>query len=274
MTDRKKSFIRILPAGIWKNRRLILKLARNDFRTRYAGSYLGIIWAFVQPVVTVLVYWLVFGLGFRSQTASQVPFVLYLTCGIVPWFYCQEIMVSGTNALLEYSYLVKKVVFEIGVLPVVKAASAFFVHAFFVLVTLVIAMCYGFRPSIYLIQVVYYFFCMFVFLLGIVYGTCAVVVFFRDLSQIIAIALQVGIWSVPIMFDPQTAFSGHQNIVWIFRINPMYYIVTGYRDAIYGKIWFWERGWVNLYFWIWTGILFFLGTRVFQKLRIHFADVL
>ena len=88
-------------SGAFKNRALILKLARNDFRMRYAGSYLGIIWAFVHPVVTVLVYFLVFGIGFKSSTATSVPFIVYLTCGIVPWFYCQDVLVSGTNTLME-----------------------------------------------------------------------------------------------------------------------------------------------------------------------------
>ena len=272
MKKQSRSFLFSLPSDIVRNRRLILKLAKNDFRTRYAGSYLGIIWAFVQPVVTVLVYWLVFGLGFKSATTTDVPFVLYLTCGIVPWFYCQELLISGTNVLLEYSYLVKKVVFEIGVLPMVKAVSAFFVHAFFILVAIVIGMLYGIMPSIYLLQLVYYFAALFLFVLGIVYGSCAVVIFFRDLSQIISIILQVGIWSVPIMFNLQTFET--RSFAFIFRINPMYYIVTGYRDAIYGHVWFWERGWYTLYFWGWTVFLLLIGTAVFRKLRVHFADVL
>lgn len=64
-----------------------MKLAKNDFKTRYAGSYFGTFWAFVQPVVTILVYWFVFSVGFRSNTDELgVPFVLYLVAGIVPWF--------------------------------------------------------------------------------------------------------------------------------------------------------------------------------------------
>ena len=272
MKRQSKPFAIDLLSGVAKNRRLIGRLAKNDFRTRFAGSYLGIIWAFVQPVVTVLVYWLVFGFGFKSPSDSDVPFVLYLTCGIVPWFYAQEILISGTAVLLEYSYLVKKVVFEIAVLPFVKALSAFFVHAFFILVAIVIGILYGHYPSVYLIQLVYYFAAMFILVIGICYGTCAVVVFFRDLSQIIAIALQIGIWSVPIMFSLKTFESS--SFAWIFRINPMYYIVTGYRDAIYGRVWFWERGWYTAYFWAWAVLMFILGTHVFRKLRVHFADVL
>ncbi len=272
MKKQNRFFALSLPSEVIRNRRLIVSLAKNDFRTRYAGSYFGIIWAFIQPVVTVLVYWLVFGLGFKSHTDTGVPFVLYLTCGIVPWFYCQEILISGTNVLLEYSYLVKKVVFEFGVLPFVKALSALFVHLFFICVAVFIAILYGFRPSLYLLQLVYYFAAMFVLAIGICYGTSAAVIFFRDLSQIISIALQIGIWSVPIMFSLHTFETS--SFAWIFRINPMYYIVTGYRDAVYGRVWFWERGWYTAYYWAWALGLFLFGTHVFRKLRIHFADVL
>ena len=69
-----------------------MKLAKNDFKTRYAGSYFGTFWAFVQPVVTILVYWFVFSVGFRSNTDELgVPFVLYLVAGIVPWFFFSDV---------------------------------------------------------------------------------------------------------------------------------------------------------------------------------------
>ena len=113
-----------LPGQVAVNRRLIGKLAKNDFKTRYAGSYLGTVWAFIQPIVTVTIYWLIFGHGLKSGQSLDVPFIVYLVCGIVPWFYCQEVMSGGTNTLLEYSYLVKKVVFNIRVLPFVKVLSA------------------------------------------------------------------------------------------------------------------------------------------------------
>lgn len=98
---------------IWKNRKLIWKLSKNDFKTRYAGSYFGVAWALVQPVVIVLVYWFVFQIGLNNATADlkegiKVPFVLWLVSGIVPWFYFSESLSNGTNALLEYNYLVKK----------------------------------------------------------------------------------------------------------------------------------------------------------------------
>ena len=141
---------------LYRNRRLVFSLAKNDFKTKYAGSYFGTIWAFVQPVVTICVYWFVFGLALRGGADRGVPFVLWLVAGLVPWFFFQDGLVGGTSSLLEYNYLVKKVVFNIRILPVVKVISAGFVHCFFVLIVLVIYTCMGYPPTLYALQLIYY----------------------------------------------------------------------------------------------------------------------
>ena len=266
------SKIAALPGELHQNRKLIMRLAKNDFKTKYAGSYLGIVWAFVQPVVTILVYWFVFS-TMRAGMARQVPYVLWMIAGMVPWFFFQDSLNNGTNSLVEYSYLVKKVVFKISILPIVKLVSALFVHLFFIAVVLVLYTAMGYFPGLSEIQVVYYSFSMFILVLGITYLTSAVVVFFRDLSQIISICLQVGVWLTPIMWNFEDLhLSGI--ITYIFKLNPMYYIVEGYRDALITGRWFWERPVLTLYYWVFTLVVFWLGTRVFKRLRVHFADVL
>lgn len=264
-----------LPADVYKNRRLIGKLAKNDFKTRYAGSYFGAVWAFVQPVVTIFVYWFVFSVGFRSDTGELgVPFVLYLVAGIVPWFFFQDALMGGTNALLEYNYLVKKVVFNISVLPVVKILSALFVHCFFVVLTVVLYLLHGRFPDMYYIQIFYYTFCVIALVLGLCYATSALVVFFRDLTQIISILLQIGVWLTPIMWIAETSLKGNMFLQKLLQFNPMYYVVSGYRDVFIMKHWFWERpGW-TLYFWVFTAVCYLLGSWIFNRLRVHFADVL
>lgn len=255
------------------NRKLILNLAKNDFKTKYAGSYLGIIWAFIQPVITVLVYWFVFEIGLRQTGNSDVPFVLWLIAGLVPWFFFSDALNGGTNSLLEYNYLVKKVVFKISVLPIVKILSAFFVNVFFILFTMVIYACYGKYPDLYYLQIIYYIICVFMLVLGLSYLTSAVVIFFRDLTQIISIILQIGVWMTPIMWNIDT-MGLSSKITFILKLNPMFYVVQGYRDVLINKIWFWEHGTMTIYFWSFTLITFILGTIVFKRLKIHFADVL
>ena len=267
----------IIPKELFQSRELIWKLAKNDFKKRYAGSYLGFFWAMVQPVVTVLMYYIVFDLVFDAgarmgNSGSEIPYVLHLTAGLVPWFYFSEALTNGTNALLEYSYLVKKVVFKISILPIIKLIAATFIHVFFVIVLLVVASFYGFYPTFYTIQVVYYSFCMFVLVLALTYSTCAIVVFFRDLSQIINIVLQVGMWATPILWD--LGFINDDRLVTLFKLNPVVYIVNGYRDAVCGGHWFFEHFYSSTYFWIFTVTLFLIGSLIFKRLKVHFADVL
>ena len=268
-----------LPVELWQSRQLIWKLAKNDFKNRYAGSYLGRVWAFTQPVVTVLLYWFVFGhvMGQdKLETLAvgvEAPYVLWLTAGLVPWFYFSEAIQNGTTSLLEYSYLVKKVVFKISIIPIVKLLGALFIHIFFVCFMLVVYFVYGYQPSIYLLQLPYYSFCLFLFVLALSYSTCAIVIFFRDLTQIIGIFLQVGMWATPILWNI-AMLDGSPVIQKILKINPVFYIVNGYRDAMFAKTWFWQDFYSTSYFWIVTVVFFGIGALIFRRLKVHFADVL
>ncbi|WP_029323097.1 ABC transporter permease [Butyrivibrio sp. AE3004] len=266
----------VLPVELFNSRKLIWRLAVNDFKKRYAGSYMGVVWALVQPVVTVLMYWFVFDRIFhtRSQMVAggiDVPYVLFLTTGLVPWFFFNEALMNGTTSLLEYNYLVKKVLFKISILPLIKIIAALFIHVFFAGVMLVVSCMYGYYPTIYTTQIFYYAICEFILVLSICYTTCAVVVFFRDLTQILAIVLQVGQWATPILWDINML---PDNLKWIIKLNPMTYIVNGYRSSVYGNEWFFEHFYSSTYFWIVVVALFCIGSLIFKRSKTHFADVL
>ena len=278
MTASKKKNQGLSMAGVYESRKLIARLSVNDFKTKFAGSYLGIIWAFVQPVITILVYWFVFEKGMkpaaiRDAAGTEVPYVLWLIAGMVPWFFFSDALSGGTRALLDYSYLVKKVVFKIDILPIVKIVSAVFVHLFFLAFAVLLYTLYGYYPDVYTLQVLYYSICLFVLVMGISYLTRAVVVFFRDLNQVINIVLQVGVWVTPIMWNIDT-MDISPVLKNLLKLNPLYYIVQGYRDAFIGKVAFFERWELTIYFWVVTIVFVVLGTHVFKKLRMHFADVL
>lgn len=256
---------------IYKNRSLIYQLSINDFRTRFAGSYFGVLWAFVQPVITVLIYWFVFEVGFRSGAVQEVPFILWLVAGIVPWFFFAEALGNSTNALIEYSYLVKKVVFQIRILPMVKIISSLYVHIFFVLFTIVLFLIYGYYPNIGYLQLIYYTFCAYCIAFSVSLITSSLVVFFKDLGQIISLALQFGMWLTPILWHYSMLPASYQ---WILKINPIYYVVEGYRESLISNIGFWEHYNQTIYFWAVTGFLFLIGIIIMRKLKPHFADVL
>ncbi len=276
MNRESKKKIFTLPGEIIKNRSLIWSLSKNDFKKRYAGSYLGAIWAMVQPVVTVLLYYIVFDKIFQSRSEAMagdvpIPYVLFLTAGLVPWFYFSESLNHGTQALTEYSYLVKKVVFNIDILPVIKVVAATFIHLFFAFVLLIVACIYRYYPSVYTIQMIYYSFCMFMLVLALCYTTSALMVFFKDLAQIIQIALQIGMWATPILWNIGRLSKTAQFFI---KINPVCYIVNGYRTSVCSTAWFFEDMPYTIYFWCFVTVFMLIGRAVFNKLKIHFADVL
>ena len=255
-------------------RKVIWDLSKADFKKRFVGSYFGIVWMFLQPVATVMVYFCVFQLGLKSTPPVDAPYVLWLVPGIVPWFFFSEVLNGGTNCLSEYHYLVKKVVFPVEILPVIKLISCLFVHFIFIAIMCALFICYGRFPMISWIQVLYYAFAASAYAIAIVYFTCSVNVFFKDMAQIVGICLQFGMWLAPIMWSPSMFPGAPAWLEQILKINPIYYLVTGFRDSMLTGDFFWERPMLSLYFWCVTIAVFLAGLKVFKRLRPHLSDVL
>lgn len=256
-------------------RNLIIDLAKADFKKRFVGSYFGIAWMFIQPVVTVLIYFFIFQMGFKSvPPIPGAPYVLWLIPGIVPWFFFAEAMNAGTNCLEEYNYLVKKVVFNVQILPVLKLASCLILHGIFIVIMIAMFFISGRLPMMTWIQLPYYSFALSVLILALTYITSAITVFFKDMAQIVAICIQFGMWLTPIMWAPQMFSERPTWLDTILKINPVYYVVTGYRDSMLAGEFFWERPMLTIYFWCITLMLLVIGLHLFNRLRPHFSDVL
>ena len=107
-----------------KDRKIILELAKNDCKARFSSSILGIVWTILQPLVNMLVIWLVFQIGFKTSNLSgDIPFIIWYMPAFLIWNYFQEATSQSTNSMLEYSYLVKKVNFDVEVIPPIKILS-------------------------------------------------------------------------------------------------------------------------------------------------------
>ncbi len=251
--------------------RVLSPLVKNDFKQRYLGSYLGILWAFIQPTITVFIFWFVFQVGFKVQPINDVPFILWLIAGMFPWFFFAESVASATNAVLENSYLVKQIVFRVELLPLIKIFSALLVHLFFVILMYILFLVYGYKFDLHWLQALYYLVAMIVLVLGITYITSSVVIFFKDMGQLVAMLLQFGFWLTPIFWAIGTI---PQKYHFIIKINPLFYIIEGYRDSMINHIWFWEKPLMSIYFWVVALAFLFLGFTTFRRLRPHFADVL
>lgn len=256
---------------ILKEKKVILNLALNDCKSRFAASGLGIIWAFLQPLLTLLVFWFVFEVGFRTAPISDIAFIVWFTPAYLVWTFFGDGLLQVTNSLIEYRYLIKKINFKVMIIPPFKVLSNGIIHVFFIIFICFLNLIYGYGISIYALQVVYYFVCTCLLLLGLGWLVSALNVFAKDIYNVVAVLIQVGFWATPIFWNPDTMSSSVQMVL---RLNPMYYICTGYREAFIYKVWFWEHPLQTGYFWGVTVILLLLGSNIFEKLRPLFDDAL
>ncbi len=257
--------------GLYRTRQTIKQLVKKDFRQQYLGSFLGLFWAFFQPAVYICILWFIFATGFRSGISTEFPFVLYLMSGMILWFFISESFTSGANALVENSYLVKKMVFRLSILPVVKVLSSLMIHVIFLGFLLVVYFFHGYSLHIHMLQVFYYLFATLILLLGLSWLSSALNVFVKDTIQIIRVFTRLGFWFTPIfwrieMFPPKYQF--------VLKLNPFYYLINGYRDSLFYKVWFWKHLRLSCYYWAIACLFFIGGAIIFRRLRSHFADVI
>ena len=256
---------------IYRSRRLIMELSAKDFKIRYMGSLLGILWAFIQPTFNIAILWFVHVFGFRSGNVENFPTILWLMSGLIPWYFLSESVASGTTSVLEQSYLVKKVVFRVSILPIIKIVSALIIHIFFIALTFIMFLMHGFKPELMSLQVFYYLFCGIVFVLGVSWITSSMVVFIKDFGQLVSMVLQFLFWLSPIFWSYKQLPA--QYAIY-FKISPFYYIIEGYRDTFIYKAGFWTHPLLTTVFWCETLVILVVGAVLFRKLRPHFADVL
>jgi len=266
----KLSFVNFIRL-IYMQRNLIFSMAKREVATQYVGSFLGIFWTFINPIVMISVYWFVFSVGFRIQPNNGVPFVVWLAAGMSIWFIFADIVNGSAGVIIGNSNLIKKTIFPSQILPIIKIVSYLITHSVFLCVLIGLLLLQSMPFSFYYIQFFYYLICMCVLALGIGWIVSALNVFIRDTGQIVGVILQVGFWATPIFWDINMFPAGIHKFI---KLNPMFYIVQGYRESFIYFQFFWHHPYQTLYFWCFAGTTFFIGALIFQKLKPQFADVL
>lgn len=264
------SFINFLRLII-NQKSLIFSMAKRQVATQHVGSLLGFIWTFINPLVIIGVFWFVFSVGFKVQPVNDVPFVVWLTAGMAIWSLFTDVLGKASGAILSNANLIKKTIFPSQILPFVSIISCLITHAVFLLLLFGLLLCHKLNFSWYFLQALYYLFCMVFFSLGLSWAVSALNVFIRDVGQIVAVVLQVGFWATPIFWNIDIMPEKYHVII---KLNPMFYIVQGYRDSFIGLVPFWEHPCLTLYFWVVALFIFVTGAFIFKQLKPQFADVL
>jgi ABC-type polysaccharide/polyol phosphate export permease len=225
---------------------------------------------YLQPLLFIGVLYIIFFLGLRAQTTMDVPFGLYLVCGIIPWMFFSSNFTSATNVIRSHSFLVKRVDFRLSVLPIVTILSGVIPHAFLVLVAIGIGAYNGYAPTLYTLQLLYYLTAMSLLLLGLGWLTSSTSIFIKDVVNVVSVLTQFGFWLTPVFWNINMMPIEYH---WLIKLNPAYYIVAGYRDSIINRVPFWDKPYESIVFWSVTILVLIVGVSVYRRLRPHFAEV-
>ena len=265
------SFLCLRVRRVLELRTLLAKMAFHDLRTQFAGSVMGVVWSVVHPLVMALVLWFVFSYGIRSAPVENIPFHVWLFCGIFPWTFFSEALSRSCTSLQEKSYLVKQPDFCVALVPTVSSLSTALVHLVFIAILLVFALASGVSPSWHWLQLAYYAAALLFLSFGLGWLVSSLQLFLRDTAQVVNVLLQLGFWLTPIFWQPDSmpsAFTRHLDF------SPVAYVIAGYRQSLFGTGWFWQQPSLAAIFWVESLLVFFGGLLVFRRLRPHFLDMM
>lgn len=267
-----KTLKRIINEHI-KYRKQIIKLAKSDLIKTYRGSALGWSWAIIKPVVTIFVYWFAFTVGLRAGgEINNYPFFLWLIAGTVPWFYMGDMITGGTNCIRKYSYLVTKMKFPVSTIPTFVSLSNLIVNTILIIIVILIFWLFGYTPDIYMLQIPFYLLLTFIFftLWGLFASFIGAIS--KDFVNLVRSFVTAIFWLSGIMWDVDSITNP-----WLHRflmLNPVTFLVTGFRNCFINKVWFWEQPKRLIYFIIITLVLGILAIWSYRKLRKEIPDVL
>ncbi len=256
---------------VYSYRSMIWAMTIQEIQRRYAGTLVGFVWSVINPLMMILIYWFVFSVGFRVKPSGGIPFIVTFCCGFIPWIMFNESLMASTNAIKANVHLVKKMVFPTEILPIVNLIASLITHSFMLIMLIVLLLLNDITLSFYNFQFIYYFLALSAFTLGLSWFFSAVNVFYSDIGQALVVILNMWFWLTPIVWMIDIIPQKYHLII---KLNPMYYIVDGYKASFAYHNPFWHNYGLGIYFWIICLLTFVIGGLVFRKLKPEFADVL
>lgn len=256
-------------------RQQIFKLAKADLVKTYRGAALGWAWAIIKPAVTIFVYWFTFQIGIRGigKEVEGFPYFLWLISGVIPWFYMSDMITGGTECIRKYSYLVTKMKFPISTIPTFFSISKFMVHLTLMLIMIIIFIIMGYPPDVYLIQLPIYMLFSFIFFTVFSLFASLLACMSKDFSNLVKSLVTAVFWLSGIIWNIDTM----KDIPWLkmlLKVNPVTYLVEGYRNCFIHKTWIWESPKTLIAFLIILLVLLIVGVWTYKRLRKEIPDVL
>ena len=259
---------------------LIIRLAAYETKSKYQMNYLGVLWQFLNPLIQMLAYWFVFGIGIRKSSevvtgVGEVPFIIWMLAGLIPWFFISPTILDGSNSVYKRINMVAKMNFPISSLPSVAIAANLFSYFVMMAIYVIVLLAFGIYPNLQWLEYIYYLFCMIVFMFAFSLFNSTISVLVRDYQFLLQSATRLMFFLLPIFWDISTQLGDkHPALLNVIKLNPLFYIIDGFRNSFFDGSWFFEDITYTLYFWAFTLLLLTVGSVLHMKFRDRFVDFL
>lgn len=276
MEKRQSTLIRTL-LGILKDnhawRKQIGHLAVFELKKKQRGAVLGWVWFFIKPAMYIFCFWFALEVGLRAShiVEGAPPYVLWLSAGLIPWFFMQEMLGTGINVLKRYPYLVNKIKFPLSGISSIYTSATMLVQFMLQAALLVVYFACGMKLDVYLLQVPLLLLLMFLFwdIFSIFVSQLSAIS--KDVANLMKALSTPFFWLSGVIFNVKSISIG-----WIqtaLQYNPITFFVTAFRDAYYDKVWFWQDAHALFGF-----VIVFLATLlmmlfVYKRFNEEVADV-
>lgn len=251
---------------LYHYRQLLKSNVSKEIRGKYKGSFLGILWSFVNPLLMTLVYAIVFPFILKS---TQPHYVTFIVIAILPWTWFTTTIAQGTNTMIMNGGILKKVYFPREILPLSIVTSGLINYLISCLIIILFLIFSGIGFSWYIIFLPLIVITQYILLLGIILITSSIDVYIRDAEYIINFFVTMLFYATPILYSSDLFPS---KFSWILKMNPMTTIIDGYRDIFYYQSMPHLKS-LGLVF-ICSLLLLIIGYKIFKKLEKGFAEEL
>lgn len=257
---------------------LIRRLSLYEIKSKNHNNYLGTAWEIINPAIQLLIYWFVFGsIRIREpidMNGIEVSFFPWLLAGFFLWTFSYQSLIQGSQSIYTRLRMLSKMNFPMSVIPNYVIFSNFYIHLVLLLITVVIFQAMGFYISIYYLQLIYFIFASFCLLFSISLITSTLSTIVRDFHMFLNSILRMLLYISGVLW-PLTILKDFPALIKVMMLNPLFYLIEGYRAAFLGTEWYFMSHWqYSLYFWGLVIILFSIGSMLHLKFRKHFIDYL
>lgn len=213
---------------LYHYRELLKNNVKKDIRGKYKGSFLGVLWSFVSPLLQVLVYAIIFPYIMKVKTPN---YLIFLICGILPWTWFTTVISNGTTCITNNSNLIKKVYFPRVILPISVVTSGCINFLISCIIIILFVLFGGLGLSWHLIFLPFIVLIQYIVCLDAALLLSSINVYVKDVEYLIVFIVNMLFYATPILYAPDT-FNGTK-FAWIFKLNPFSHIINAYRDIFY-----------------------------------------